>query len=98
MRRELSADNTGLILDGNPDERAPAWGKITYSVSEPKGRESYMGGGVYWCSHCASWRPFEEGCADAAERTTGPICDECWSRWVGLGMTGRWVEGDALCT
>jgi len=64
MRRELSADGAGRVLDGSPDERAPAWG----------GRTS---AGIFWCSHCASWRPFEEGAADDHERFFGPVCDDC---------------------
>lgn len=77
MRRELSADNRGHVIDGTSDERAPAWGKLAQNI--------HMGNGIYWCSHCTSWRLFENGAADEGERTYGPICDECWTVFVKSG-------------
>ncbi len=66
MRRELSANGGGRILDGTRDERAPAWGRLPG-----------LGGGIFWCSHCSSWRPFAKGSADDCERFFGPVCDDC---------------------
>lgn len=95
LRREISADYTGKMLDGSPDERAPAWGREARPLGRRPGTDEYphktnpyphqpirlLEGGVYWCSHCANWRSWEMGAADSDEFLIGPICDECADNW-----------------
>lgn len=60
-----------------PGEHVPNWGKDSDH---------------FWCRHCASWVPSEEGTDDRVERALGPTCDSCTDRLLTLRRVSQILE------